>query len=226
MDSEARRRDKKTGLAIIAVAFLGALCLSWWAKNESAPEPAAEPAPPTTEGVAGYPKAVDLIATLAAAREVTPRDQLRGISAFKVSSDGTVDLTLPDNYVRYAFQSKRGHGPQPEAPAGTLRSRAYCGKQDVRLASGGLAVKKDEPNYPCSAILGDPLPEPRCGPKEVWAEAKKRGIPTDQPARIEYFLARGGPAWRFEVVGTRHRFTLYGDCERELRGGEAFGSVP
>jgi hypothetical protein len=83
----------------------------------------------------------------------------------------------------------------------------------------------DQPTTLCSA-RNQPLPDPRCGPKEVWNAARERQIPMDGRAHIDYFRAQAGPAWRFEIPGTTHRFTLYGDCGRELTGADAMGAMP
>jgi hypothetical protein len=82
----------------------------------------------------------------------------------------------------------------------------------------------DQPGAPCN-VQHDPLPTPRCGPKEVWQAAIHRGVPADRLANIEYYRASAGPAWRFDVPGGAH-FALYGDCDRELAGTEAVGSIP
>ena len=50
-------------------------------------------------------------------------------------------------------------------------------------------------------------------------------VAPDLRARVEYYRAKVGPAWRFELPGTPHRFSLYGDCERKLTPVEAVGSV-
>src|SRR5258706_523858 len=81
-----------------------------------------------------------------------------------------------------------------------------------------------EPPGPPGGI--EPLPEPQCGAREIWKLARRRKVPRDRAAHIEYFRAKAGPAWRFEISGTPHRFTMYGDCKRELVGMEAHGTVP
>lgn len=221
-----RKRDRTLGLAVVLVAFLGCLALSYWAKLASRPEVAAPPSPPTTEGVVGYPSAVDPIATLARARQLTPRPALRGMVLEAVRVDGTIDVGEGPGRARYAFQSAQGHGPQPPRVAGTLPRRHYCGKQNVHLRTEGLVADPDVTDFPCGAVPLDALPDPRCGPREVWAYAVKQGAPKDRMARIEYYRSRAGPAWRFDLPGTPHRFTLYGDCVRVLDGKEAVGSVP
>jgi hypothetical protein len=70
------------------------------------------------------------------------------------------------------------------------------------------------------------LPDPQCSAREIWRLAKKRRVPRDRLAHIEYFRSKAGPAWRFEISGTQHSFTVYGDCKRELVGPEAHGTVP
>jgi len=143
-----------------------------------------------------------------------------------VRSDGTVDLSEGPGRVRYSFQSPAGHGPQPPREPGTLARRHYCGKQSVFLRKEGLVAEADQADYPCPPQHFDALAEPRCGPREVWARAKERGAQKDRLARIEYYRARAGPAWRFELPGTPHRFSLYGDCGQELDPADALGSVP
>ena len=54
----------------------------------------------------------------------------------------------------------------------------------------------------------------------------RRHVPGNLRANVEYFRSSAGPAWRFDVPGTAHHFVLYGDCERELTGGDTVGSVP
>lgn len=223
--TDTARRDKKMGLSIVGVAFIAGLCVSWWARTTSAP-PAGAPAPPTTEGVAGFPKAVDVLKTLDAAHAATVRSDLRGVAAWGVKSDGTVDVSAPGNRIRYVFGSQRGLGPQPPRPPGTLARRDTCGRQNVHVKEQGLVADPDQAGLPCPAERGEALPDPRCGPKEVWQAALKHGYRAEQPAHVEYFRANGGPAWRFEQPGTPRSLILYGDCEKELTGHDAIGMVP
>jgi hypothetical protein len=228
MESEnpARRRDRMMGLLIVGVAFLAALCVSWWARGIASPESAHPPGPPTADGVAGFPHKVDAVGTLEAARSLTKRLELRGIAATGVRSDGTVDVSRPGSRIRYVFSSGRGEGPQPVRPPGTLPKRASCGRQNIHVKTEGMVADPDQASAPCPVERGDPLPSPRCGPKEVWQVALRRGAPASHLASVDYFRAAGGPAWRFEIPGTPHTLVLYGDCERELSGSEASGSVP
>jgi hypothetical protein len=141
-----------------------------------------------------------------------------------VKSDGTVDVSAPGHRVRFVFTSARGEGPQPPRPPGTLPNRGYCGKQTVQLRSDGLSADPDLPTTQCSTERADPLPVPRCSMKEVWQVAIHRGAAADRLATIDYFRANAGPAWRFQIPGGVS-FVLYGDCERELLGTEAIGTV-
>jgi hypothetical protein len=228
MDSENpdRRADRVRGLLIVAVAFLAALSVSWWARGVASPEAGDPPGPATADGVVGFQHKVDAIGSLEAARTHTKRAELRGISVTGVESDGTVDLAKPGARIRYVFTSQRGEGPQPSHPPGTLPKRAFCGRQNVHVRAEGMVADPDQPSAPCPAERGDPLPAPRCGPKQVWEVARAHGAPSDHLATIEYFRAVGGPAWSFDIPGTPHHLVLYGDCERVLSGVEASGSVP
>ena len=222
----ARRIDRNIGLMIVAVAFLLCLGLSLWAKNKSRPETSSPPGPPRTDGIEGFPSQVDPIQALPLARELTRRTMLRAIVAEGVKSDGKIDLSEGPGRVRYTFQSAQGQGPLPPAAPGTLPRRHFCGKQIVQLRKEGLVADQDAPEYPCPPQHSDPLPDPRCDLKGVWQRALAKGAPRDQLARIEYYRSAAGPAWKFELPGTPHRFTLYGDCGRELSSSEAVGYVP
>lgn len=214
----ARKRDRRVGLFIISVTFAAALCISWMAKEASRPETSPPPGPPTTTGIVGYPSHVDPIKTLPDARKLTERSILRGIDATGVKSDGTVDLGEGPGGVRYTFQSPPGQGPQPPHDPDTLPRRRYCGRQVVELRHEGLAADSDVASYPCRNSAPDALPDPRCDMRRVWQHALAEGAPKDRLAHIEYYRARAGPAWRFDLPGTKFHFVLYGDCGRELHG--------
>lgn len=221
-----RRVDRLRGLVIVGLAFVLCLLISVWAKRRSRPEVSAPPGPPSTIGVVGFPKSVDVVKTLPRARELTRRSLLRGIVADGVKSDGSVDTSDGVPHVRYSFQSPAGQGPQPPREPGTLARRPYCGRQTVVLRKDGLVAESDSGDAICPPHETDPLPEPHCGLAEVWARALAHGAPKDRLARIEYYRASAGPAWRFEAPGPRSRFTLYGDCQRELDARDAANVGP
>lgn len=209
----------------MGTAFLAALSISWWARGIATPSAGERPAPPTPDGVVGFPHKVDAVATLEAAQELTKRVDLRGLQTFGVSRDGLLDMAAPGRFITYTFTSARGQGPQPPRPPGTLPRRDLCGKQIIRVNGSGIYAEPDLPGLPCTQSAA-PLPNPRCGPKQVWEAAVRHGMPADQLANIQYFRAMGGPAWRFELPSLRRSLVLYGDCERELTGAEAADASP
>ncbi len=220
-----RRADRIRGLVIVGLTFVLCLLVSVWAKRRARPEVSAPPGPPTTVGVVGFPKQVDVVKTLPQARTLTPRNLLRTIVADGVDSSGHVDVT-GSGRVRYSFQSAAGQGPQPAREPGTLARRPYCGRQTVDLGKAGLVVEIDSADASCSPHPSDPLPEPHCTLADVWAFALARGVDKSREAHIEYYRASAGPAWRFEAGGGRNRFSLYGDCKRELDGRDAVNTAP
>jgi hypothetical protein len=222
---DSRRADRLRGLLIVGAAFVLCLLVSVWAKRRARPEVSVPPGPPTTVGVVGFPKQVDAIKTLSRARELTPRNLLRSIVADGVASDGNLDLTST-GHVRYSFQSAAGQGPQPAREPGTLARHPYCGRQSVNLDKAGLIVELDTADASCAPRPNDPLPEPRCTLAGVWAYAAQRGVDKSRVAHIEYYRASAGPAWSFVAGGGRNRFTLYGDCKRELDAREAVNIGP
>jgi hypothetical protein len=222
----ARERDKRLGLVIVLLAFFIGIGISAWAKHASRPETSEPPGPPVTDGVVGYPDHVDVVKTFAAARSMTKRTLFRGFTAEGVRSDGTIDVSEGPGRARYAFQSPAGHGPQPAVEPGTLPRRQYCGRQDVRLRHEGLVLDPDRADAQCGVRHPEPLPDPQCDLREVWRHALNKGAPSDRLARIEYYRARTGPAFRFELAEGGHTFVLYGDCKRELTGPDTHGRVP
>jgi hypothetical protein len=221
----ARERDKRLGLVIVLAAFVLGIVISAWAKHASRPETSEPPGPPVTKGVVGFPDRVDVVKTLAAARGMTKRTLLRGFVAEAVRSDGTIDVSEGPGRARYTFQSPPGLGPQPEREAGTLPRRQYCGRQDVRLRHEGLVLDEDKADASCSGRLPAPLPDPPCSLARVWRHALAKGLPSDRLARIEYYRARVGPAFRFELPEGQS-FTLAEDCDRELVGADTQGRAP
>ncbi len=215
------KRDRLAGFSIIFIAFSAALVISWKASDAVKPNIAREPAPPTSEGLSGYPSRVDPLETLALARELSERDQLRRIVANGVRADGTIDLDAPHSSIRYEFDSALGEGPEPPRPPGTVRHARYCGRQSVQVTRAGIFADQDQPRAPCRPLAGEPLPEPRCTLQQLWSRALERRAPSDGRATIEYYRAHEGPAWRFSIPSASVSFTLFGDCERELSGKPA-----
>ncbi|MEO7033283.1 MAG: hypothetical protein ABI548_05445 [Polyangiaceae bacterium] len=216
-----RKADRVRGLLIVGLTFALCLVISVWVRRLATPVFTTAPAAPSKEGVVGFPNHVDVVRTLPRARRVTPRDQLRGIVAEDVSSDGTVDLTDDTSRVRYSFASAQGEGPQPVRAPGTLARRPSCGRQSVAVRTEGLVAEKDAAEAVCNRHPTDPLPDPGCSMTEVWAHALGQGVPKDQRARIEYYRANAGPAWRFETQRPLVRFFLSADCKRELEGRDS-----
>jgi hypothetical protein len=224
--SDYRRADRLRGLIIVGLTFVLCLMISVWAKRRSMPVFSAPPAPPSTVGIAGFPKAVDATKTLARARQITQRNLLRSITAEGVKSDGTIDVSLPNGRLRYSFQSALGEGPEPVREPGTLARRPSCGRQNVDVRKDGIVAEPDAPDAICAPKPSDPLPEPHCSLADVWAHALARGVPKERFAHIEYYRSSAGPAYRFDAPHVRGRFSLYGDCQRELDGKEAVNVAP
>lgn len=218
-----RRADRVRGLVVLAGAFFAAIGVAWQTRERTR---VTAPPPPSTEGLVGFPSRLDAASNLERARGLTRRDRFRGFVAEGVASDGTLDVGRPGSKIRYVFQSARGKGPQPPAIDGRPHRRTYCGKQIVHLDARGIHADPDQPMAMCSRLDDDALSEPACSTRDVWRRAIEKGAPATGHAIIEYYVAVAGPAWRFQLPGTRHRFSLSGDCTRELEGRDIYGSVP
>jgi hypothetical protein len=81
-------------------------------------------------------------------------------------------------------------------------------------------------SYPCATKEKEALPDPKCSLKQVWDHALKMGAQKKRHARIEYYQSESGPAYRFNMPGTKYRFSLASDCVREIKGKDAIGAVP
>jgi hypothetical protein len=215
------------GLAILGVAFILALLVSWLVARQvhsEAPQPLPEP---TQAGLVGFPAHFDALSATARARDLSVRPWLFGIVLDGVRSDGTLELTeqgAPGS-ARFVFGSRRGEGPQPPVPPGERRRRDHCGRQEVIIDQRGIHAAADQDDHDCKG-LSKGLPDPSCDPAQVWQRAIAKGAPKDRLARLEFFNAKAGPAWRFRILGTDHELTLYGDCGEELAGVDAKGHVP
>jgi len=216
-----RQLDRLRGLVIVGLTFVLCLLISVWAKRRSLPVLSVPPGPPSPVGVVGFPNAVDAVKTLARARQISQRNLLRSFSADGVKSDGTIDVSAPNGRIRYSFQSDAGEGPEPPRQPDTLARHPYCGRQTINVHKDGIVAEPDAADAICAPHPTDPLPEPHCSLADVWAHALTRGVPKERTAHIEYYRANAGPAWRFEAAHARGRFTLYGDCQRELDAKEA-----
>lgn len=225
-----RLADAAAGLLIIVLSFAGSMLYSLWARDAAIAPPAAAPGPPRRD-FPGFPARVRPFEVLDVARGLTVRQLFQGFVAEGMTSEGTIDLTLKKNSLRFSFQDQKGRGPQPYREGGTLPIRTYCGRQSVVADSRGMVAQEDIPNVPCSR------PEPRelptvasCRIEDVWKVAKRHDFRLNKPARVEYFRAKGGPAYRLVQKDRRSKtLTLVvsaRDCRSVLEGKQQRGSVP
>jgi hypothetical protein len=228
------RREQTIGLAILGTTFVLALLISWLVRR-TVHEEVKEPLPgPVTEGLHGFPDHFDAVTALDRARELSLRKGLFGIEIQGVRSDGTLALQSgarqngangSQSFARFILGSRRGEGPQPPVPPGERRNKDYCGRQDVLVDASGIRANADKANHNCRG-LQDWLPDPACGPAQVWQYALKHQAPPDALADLKYFHAAGGPAWRFSIADSATDFVLDRECKRELTDDDAEGELP
>ena len=100
------------------------------------------------------------------------------------------------------------------------------------MSAHGIAAERDVADVTCPRKKDEKgLSEPEsCSLQDVWALAKTRKIKADGPARIEFYDAAGGPAYRFvkeRKKGGPQRFVVSAkDCKKLLRGKSQRGNVP
>ncbi|HTM44953.1 MAG TPA: hypothetical protein VL137_08360 [Polyangiaceae bacterium] len=220
------RREQAIGLAILGTTFVLALVISWLVRRTVHEEVKEAPAAPVTEGLHGFPEHFDAVTALDRARELSLRKGLFGIELQGVRSNGT--LALKDggqSFARFILGSRRGEGPQPPVPPGERRNKDYCGRQEVVIDESGIRAKADKANHNCRG-LKDWLPDPACGPAQVWQYALKHQAPPEALADLKYYQAAGGPAWRFSIANTAVDFVLDRNCKQELSDDVADGELP
>ncbi len=222
----ARRADMRRGLFVLALSFFGCMALSLWGMEVSTPKAAPSPAPPTKEGIVGYPSSLDPKALLERARSLSVRNHFRGFVAEGVDRQGRIDAEQGGR-LRFYFQSSAGLGPQPPRKGGTLPTRSYCGKQEVIVDGRGLYAKGDQAKTKCPAKEPRELKLPRsCSLPEVMKVAAARRVPVDATTKVEYYDAYRGPAYRVSVKGVERVVLLAEDCRSILLGKDVRGSVP
>lgn len=212
--------DRVLGLGLIAASFVVALGLSWKAKEAVMPKLASPPAPPTSDGIDGFPSAVKPLGLLERAQTLTERDQLVGVSLSGVKVDGSVDVSLGGRG-RFVFRSLEGQGAEPPREYGELAARKYCGFQVIALDQSGLGALPDVSDADCKRAI-EPLPPPACTPEVVWATAKQQGADPTQTATIEYYRSNVGPAWFFQSGSVT--LWLGADCAKTLTPEEGRGA--
>lgn len=230
-ETAARRRDRWKGLAILVASFGSCMALSLWAKDASIHDPAPPPLPPTVQ-LPGFPKKVRPFEALPVAEALSIRPLLQGFLAEGVEADGSLDFSREGTALRFSFQSLPGRGPQPNRVGGTLPTRSYCGRQNVRVSAAGMVAEPDRPQISCSH--GDPraLPVPdSCDlPELLKTVSKQKSFSGKGTAEVEYFWAKAGPAFRVSKKDAKRRTqeTVISarDCQTIFTGGEQRGSVP
>lgn len=221
----AAKRDRTQGLSILAAAFVLALLGNWWVKSSVHQQPeAAVSSVPDKTGLLGFPEHFDPLSAFPKAGDLSVRDWLFGIAMKGVRRNGTLDFGR-EGAARFVFGSRRGDGPQPPVAPGTRRYQDHCGRQEVTIDSAGIHAGIDDPDHDCRG-LSHWLPDPGCSLEQVWKFAAGKGAPENAVADIEYFHAKGGPAWRIRIPNTQHDYVLYGDCTQELHGPDAKGKIP
>lgn len=213
-------RDYFRGTIVLFVSLVIAFAATLWSKavllRRSAPRAGGGATMIRLRGVTGWPRHVDAIASLAGARRVSQIHGLRSILIEGVGRDGTIDVTHPDSFVRYVFQSEPLRNVQGGGADSNTKALGFvCPKQTIKLMKDGLLAEPANEGAQCPRDLGESLPLPSCGPREVWAKARTKGIGEDDTGRLDYSLGKEGPVWKLTVPSKRFSLVLSSDCKQE-----------
>ena len=212
-DDQAFRRDRMWGLVIIVMAFGASLGLSVWSHRAVQP-PSVDNPSGVTDGVVGWPSAVHAVRSLPAARRLSPWPTLSSITVSGVRSAGTLDVENK-GHVRYIFE-----GP-PEDPADKPGAETLCPLQVVTLGVPGLVADRAVTDRRCPKPPPVPLPDPKCGPGDVWEFALDKGYTPDSLANLHYYRSVSRPAWSFRLQLGNSAFSVDAQCEMELSPKQA-----
>jgi hypothetical protein len=151
-----------------------------------------------------------------------------GINADLVNPQGVVDLVKYDGgRVSYLFASpSRTAVPAPVAtvPIGAPQPTVQYGDCTVSIRYEKDSVKTYSKSGRGTQTCGEPIPTgaPHCSASDVWAEAIRRGAPTNALASLRLSMddvkiskaaaARHVATWRFSVAGTAFTYTIPDDC--------------
>lgn len=226
-ESVSRRQDRLVGIGLLCLTFVASLGFSLWAMYKAVTFPSEPPAPPSKEGIAGFPKTVRPFEVLARARSLTQRHNFVGMVAEGVRPNGTIDMSEKGSKLRFAFQSLPGQGPQPARDPGTIPKRHFCGLQSIYVVKKGLYAADDKTQEKCPARDPKDLEIPKaCSLEQVWRIAIEKSLPTAELARIEYYQSHKGPAFRFLQSGHERFSVLAKDCKKLIYGRDQRGTVP
>lgn len=213
----AERRDRILGLMIMASAFGAALGLSFWSHRVAKSPNKGDDRPAETHALPGWPHAAEPMAVLRLARAMARPRGLGSLVVDGVKSDGTVDLAKAGT-ARYVFFRVTETRPAGKAPS--------CDRLVVRLGASGLVRGNVATRQSCPEPRAVPLPEPGCGPRELWEAALRKGASPKALARAEFYRAVSGPAWKFRLGRGNLSLVMDGRCARELTSSEAQRPAP
>jgi hypothetical protein len=183
-------------------------------------------------GTQGVKVAVDVSRDLAAARReargMLPDPVLTSISADLVNPQGVVDLVKYDgSMVTYGFASpSRTAVPAPvgTGPIGAPQPTPQYANCSVSIRYLKDRVKTYSRSGRGTQTCGEPIPTgaPHCSAADVWAEAIRRGAPTNALASLRFSMPAQGsakttvahhdPTWSFSIAGTAFNYTIPDDC--------------
>jgi hypothetical protein len=215
-------KDRLSGLGVLIGAMAFCLGLSFWAKDVPRPERDPRGARIGVRGISGWPHAVDAIGTLEAARNSSRPRELREIVLEGVKSDGTIDVVTGPGSLDYVFHNGL-RDPQPKKADGAhaAETRPTCPRQVVRVRSDGIDPQSEMKDNRCPLGAAEPLPNPVCGPRELWVHAIAIGASIRQLAHMQYYRSKAGPAWKLSLSGGKFEMIMSHDCKRELGPREA-----
>jgi hypothetical protein len=219
-------RDRLRALFVLSLALVVSFGMILWSKEQIRPLNAYGATASRLRGVEGFPSRVDALKSLSAARRFSRNRELRGMVLDGVKFDGTLDLNPIKNSIKYVFQSSKVRSKERKQPDASTSPTWVCPRQVVKLRRDGLTAEADRLDAICPPELGAALPVPHCGPKEVWAKAIAKGATKEDLARLEYYRAKVGPAWKLQISKTHFSLSVSEDCKRELSFADAAGKVP
>lgn len=209
-------RDQLRAGFIVGVTLAISIMVSLWSEGESELGRRGAERRPVVEGVVGWPKRVDPLGSLPAVRGLSRRGVITEMEFDGVGPDGTMNMTRGPSRGRYVMtEAKKAARSGAKRPGQSVPAEQRCNRRTVRLGGKGLTIDAGKP-VACGSAAPLALPEPQCGPVELWRMAVARGADQKHTASFRHYWSVSGPAWRMAIAKTSFGLTTDATCTVEL----------
>jgi hypothetical protein len=214
-------RDQLRATFVVGVTLVLSIMVSLWSEGESELAKRGAERRPVVDGVVGWPKQVNPLGSLPAVHGLSRRGLITEMEFEGVGPEGVMDMTRGPNRGRYVMvEPKRTPKAGSKRPSPPIPVEDLCNRRTVRLGGKGLTIDAGR-KVACGPTPPEALPDPKCGPTELWRMAVVRGASEKLPASFRYYWSVSGAAWRMTIAKTSFALTTDVTCTVELTAENA-----